>query len=235
MRGGGGGGGSDVCFRQSISWPTDIRQCLCPSISRPALLTMCPSTSWLTHLTVFVLIHLIRTVMYFYWLCLSSHLLTVFVQPSHDLQTHLTNMFISWPADAFNSVCVLPSHDLQKLSTVFVSIHLTTSDTFDNVCVHYYYYYWSLLYSAILRSQADSLRLHVILLEWIAFYCAFLNIHRSGVLTALAWLVPQESAARESQSQRILCTPYNHAPRHFMQSHIRKVYACLAVTCHLRF
>ena len=50
----------------------------------------------------------------------------------------------------------------------------------------YYYYYWSLLYSAILRSWADSLRLHVILHEWIAFYGTFLNIHRSGVLTALA-------------------------------------------------
>ena len=63
----------------------------------------------------------------------------------------------------------------------------------------------------------------------------FLNIHRSGVLTALVWLVPQESAARESQSWRVLCTPYNHAPCHFMQSHIRKVYACLGVTCHLHF
>ena len=63
----------------------------------------------------------------------------------------------------------------------------------------------------------------------------FLNIHRSGVLTALAWLVPQESAARESQSRRVLCTPYNHATCHFMQSHIRKVYACLAVTCYLHF
>ena len=31
-----------------------------------------------------------------------------------------------------------------------------------------------------------------------------------------------------------LCT-INHAPCHFMRSHIRKVYACLAVTCHLRF
>ena len=75
----------------------------------------------------------------------------------------------------------------------------------------------------------------MILQEWIAFYSAFLNIHRSGVLTALAWLVPQESAARENQSRRVLCTPYNHAPCHFMQSHIRKVYACLAVTGHLRF
>ena len=97
------------------------------------------------------------------------------------------------------------------------------------------YYYWSLLYSAIPRSWAGSLRSHVILHEWIAFYSAFLNIHRSGVLTALAWLVPQESAARESQSRRILCTPYKHAPCHFIQSHIRKVHASLAVTCHLHF
>ena len=36
-------------------------------------------------------------------------------------------------------------------------------------------------------------------------------------------------------SGRVLCTPYKHAPCHFMQSHIRKVYACLAVNCHLHF
>ena len=36
-------------------------------------------------------------------------------------------------------------------------------------------------------------------------------------------------------SRRVLCTPHNHALCHFMQSHIRKVYACLAVTCHLHF
>ena len=36
-------------------------------------------------------------------------------------------------------------------------------------------------------------------------------------------------------SRRVLCTPYNPAPCHFMQSNIRKVYACLAVTCHLHF
>ena len=50
--------------------------------------------------------------------------------------------------------------------------------------------------------------------------------------TALAWLVPHETAAVSAQ---VLCTPYNHAPCHFMQSHIRKVYACLAVTCQLHF
>ena len=36
-------------------------------------------------------------------------------------------------------------------------------------------------------------------------------------------------------SRRVLCTPYNHAPYHLMQSRIRKVHAYLAVTCHLHF
>ena len=66
---------------------------------------------------------------------------------------------------------------------------------------------------------------------WVtSFIARFLNIHRSGVLTALAWLVPHETAAVSAQ---VPCTPYNHAPCHFMQSHIHEVYACLAVTCHL--
>ena len=44
------------------------------------------------------------------------------------------------------------------------------------------------------------------------FYSAFLNVDRSGVLTVLAWLVPHETAAILVH----LCTPYNHAPRHFI-------------------
>ena len=32
----------------------------------------------------------------------------------------------------------------------------------------------------------------MILREWLAFYSAFLNIHQSGVLTALTWLVPHD-------------------------------------------
>ena len=44
--------------------------------------------------------------------------------------------------------------------------------------------------------------------------------------------MPLENAAVSAQ---VLCTPYNHAPCHFMQSHICKVYACLAVTCHSDF
>ena len=98
--------------------------------------------------------------------------------------------------------------------------------------LNWWWWWWLLLYSAILCSRADSLRLHVILHEWLAFYSAFLNIHQSGVLTVLAWLVPHETAAVSAQ---VLCTPYNHASCHFMQSHICKVHACLAVTCHLHF
>ena len=91
---------------------------------------------------------------------------------------------------------------------------------------------WSLLYDAILRSRADSLRSHVILHEWLAFYSVFLNINRSGVRLQRwhGWchmkLLP---------SRRVLCTSYNHASCHFMQSHIRKVHARLAVTRHLHF
>ena len=36
-------------------------------------------------------------------------------------------------------------------------------------------------------------------------------------------------------SRRVLCTPYNHVSCHFMRSHIRRVYVCLAVTSHLHF
>ena len=80
----------------------------------------------------------------------------------------------------------------------------------------YYYYYWSLLYSAVLRSRADSLRSHVILHERIAFYNAFLNIHRSCVLTALAWLVPHETAAISARSVYTIqpCTMTLHAKPH---------------------
>ena len=89
------------------------------------------------------------------------------------------------------------------------------------------------LYSAILRSleQTHCARMLFYMSDWLSI-ARFLNIHRSGVLTALAWLVPHETAAVSAQ---VLCKPRNHAPCHFMQSHIRKVYACLAVTCHLHF
>ena len=57
---------------------------------------------------------------------------------------------------------------------------------------------WSLLHTAILRLQ--TMHLHVILQEWLAFYSASLNIHRSGAFTALTWLVPHETAAVSARS-----------------------------------
>ena len=89
---------------------------------------------------------------------------------------------------------------------------------------------WSLLYSSSLRSRADSLRSQVILLEWIAFHSAFLNIHRSGVQCWHGWCHKKLLPYRH-----VLCTPYNHTPCHFKQSHIRNVHGYLAVTCHLHF
>ena len=99
--------------------------------------------------------------------------------------------------------------------------------------MNYYYYYWSLLYSAIPRSQADSLRSHVILHEWTAFQV----IARFWISTEVVYLQRWHGWCHMKllPSRRVVCTPYNHAPCHFMQSHIRKVYACLAVTCHLHF
>ena len=59
------------------------------------------------------------------------------------------------------------------------------------------------------------------------FCSAFLNIHRSGVLTALARLVPHETAAVSARSVYTIqpCTMSLHAKPH----------TCLAVTCHLHF
>ena len=77
--------------------------------------------------------------------------------------------------------------------------------------------WWSLLTSSdILRSRAHSLGLRVILHEWLAFYSAFLNIHRSGVLTALTWLVPHETAAISARSVYTIqpCTMSLHAKPH---------------------
>ena len=96
---------------------------------------------------------------------------------------------------------------------------------------------WSLLYSAILRSRADTLRSHVILHEWLAFYAAFLDIcievaYLRRCLT-VTLLVARETAAISVRSVYTIqpCT----MSRHFMQSHIRRVHACLVVTSHLPF
>ena len=86
---------------------------------------------------------------------------------------------------------------------------------------------WSLLYSTILH----SLHLHVT--TWVNHFFKLCILISTKVVHLQRWhgwchrkLLP---------SQHVLCTPYNHAPWHFIQSHIRKVHVCLAVTCHLHF
>ena len=136
-------------------------------------------------------------------------------------------------------------------STSFVSLHLLsfflyvclvcfpTPTLF--LCIYSYFLFfftflidWLMIaYIALFSALLSRLTALACGFTWVASFIArFLNIHRSGVLTELAWLVPHEIAAVWAQ---VLCTPYNHAPSHFMQNHIRKVDSCLAVTCHLHF
>ena len=72
--------------------------------------------------------------------------------------------------------------------------------------------------------------LWAILHEWLAFYSVFLNIHSGGFKRWYGWC-----HMKLLHSRRVLCTSDNHAPCHFMQSHIRMMHACLAVTCQLHF
>ena len=70
----------------------------------------------------------------------------------------------------------------------------------------------------------------------VGFYCAFWISTEVAYLQrclAVTWLVPRETAAVSSRSVYTIqpCT----MPRHFTQSYIRRMPACLAVTCHLHF
>ena len=89
------------------------------------------------------------------------------------------------------------------------------------------------LYNAILRSWADSLHSHVILQEWLAFYNAFFEslpkwcTYSAGMDSAI-WNCSRLGASSVYTVYTIQpCTVSLH-----VKSHIRKVYACLAVTCH---
>ena len=85
------------------------------------------------------------------------------------------------------------------------------------------------IYSAILRSRADSLRSHVILHEWIVF------IARFWISTEVVYLQRWHGWCHKNLLPERVSLGAFCVPCHFMQSRIRKMYACLAVTCHLRF
>ena len=76
-------------------------------------------------------------------------------------------------------------------------------------------------YSAILLSRADWLRPHVILHEWLWVFIA-----RLWISTEVVYLQRWHMAGATWNCCRLgafLCTPYNHASCHFMQSHIRRL------------
>jgi len=94
-------------------------------------------------------------------------------------------------------------------------------------------HFYILRYSP-LSSRLTALLSHLILNEWLAFYSAFwistqvVYLQRCLVVT---WLAPRETAVFSARPLYTMqpCT----TSRHFMQSHTRRVHACLAVTCHL--
>ena len=75
--------------------------------------------------------------------------------------------------------------------------------------------------------------------QWVTvffFYSAFWKSTQVVYLQCfmvVTWLMPRETAAVSARSVYTIqpCTMSSH----FMQSHIRRVHACLAVTCHLHF
>ena len=82
------------------------------------------------------------------------------------------------------------------------------------------YYYSSLLYCAILCSQADSLRT-CRMWFWMSDYpfkARIINIHGSGVLVALCGCCMAGATWNAAVSARVLCTPFNHAPGYSVTS-----------------
>ena len=74
------------------------------------------------------------------------------------------------------------------------------------------------LFSAVEQTHCARMWFYISEYLFIArFFCfCFLNIHRSGVLTTLAWLVPQETAAISARSVYTIqpCTMSLHAKPH---------------------
>ena len=96
---------------------------------------------------------------------------------------------------------------------------------------------WLLLCSAIFRSQADSLHLHVILHEWLAFYSALKKKNPPMCL----WCTYSTDMAGATLTAAVLALcvytiqpcPMSLQTKPYIC--IRKVHACLDVTCYLHF
>ena len=91
-------------------------------------------------------------------------------------------------------------------------IKMDSGESHFNVVVGRFY---TALFSALEQTHCARMWfLH----EWLAFFnTACFEYLTKWCTYALTWLVPRETAAVSAQ---VLRTPYNHAPCHFMQSHI---------------
>ena len=71
------------------------------------------------------------------------------------------------------------------------------------------------------------------------FFIAVLTIHRSGALKALFGVLHGFSVLPHETAAVLVCSVYTMLPRtmsrHFTQSHILRVHACVAVTCRMYF
>ena len=72
----------------------------------------------------------------------------------------------------------------------------------------------------------------MILHEWLAFYSAFFEYPPKWCTYSAGMARATWNCSRLGASSVYTIQP---APCHIMQSHIRKVYVCLAATCHLHF
>ena len=120
-----------------------------------------------------------------------------------------------------------------RVSILCLSIYLSI---YLSVCLLLLLFIVFIWRCSLLSSRLTAHMSHVILNEWLyPFIARIINIHGSGVLVALCECYMAGATWNAAVSAQVLCTPFNHAPCHFIQSHTGRVYVCLAVTCHLHF
>ena len=79
--------------------------------------------------------------------------------------------------------------------------HVRSFTSFNLSFVVFYFYFYVALFSALEETHCSRMWFYMSDSLFIArFLFLFLNIHRSGVFTALAWLVPHETAAVSARS-----------------------------------
>ena len=136
-----------------------------------------------------------------------------------DLKIWSKSLKVAWRSKAQRVVSL---YNVWQLSHVWCLKHwqqfppATRSDT------DHYIFSFFIQRNSLLSSRLTELKCHcsrtwyIILHEWLPFHGNFFNIHRSGVFTALTWLMPHETAAVSASSVYTIqsCTLSLHAKPH---------------------